>query len=191
MKKDEREILTRQMVFHKLAREAKRSMVGTLLICFLGIVLFGMMSLMSLSLPYVTTKTKILAILPIPLHIIICAFFLVRALLRLFKAKRGEFTVVEDVLTEVTDNQFNLIQLIMYGGRHTLLGNKAHLRHVFQFESGKTFIANAEEYKNTRLGTAAQFSSPGDSFFLVFYNDSPSKIILLFSSKIYNYTGDK
>ena len=105
----------------------------------------------------------------------------------MIKAKRGNFTVVEDILTEVKDNQFNLIQLIMYGGRHTLLGNKAHLRHVFQFESGKTFIANAEEYKNTRLGVAAQFSMPGDTFFIVCYNDAPSKIILLFSSKTYTY----
>ena len=191
MKKDEREILTRQSVLKKLAYEAKRSMVGSLLMCILGMVFFGMMCLILLSLPYVTTRTKIILGLLLVPYFIACAFFFVRALLILFKAKRGEFTVVEDILTEVKDNQFNLIQLIMYGGRHTLLGNKAHLRHVFQFESGKTFIANAEEYKNTRLGTAAQFSSPGDIFFLVFYNDSPNKIILLFSSKIYYYKGDK
>ena len=191
MKKDEREILTRQTILNKLVYEAKRSMVGSLLMCVLGAVIFGMMSLLLLTPSYVTIATKLIVGILIALYCIACAFFFIRAILRMIKAKRGNFTVVEDILTEVKDNQFNLIQLIMYGGRHTLLGNKAHLRHVFQFESGKTFIANAEEYKNTRLGTAAQFSSPGDIFFLVFYNDSPNKIILLFSSKTYNYKDDK
>ena len=191
MKKDEREILTRQNILKKLIYEAKRSMVGSLLMCVLGAVIFGMISLLLLTPSYVTIATKLIVGILIALYFIACAFFFIRAILRMIKAKRGNFTVVEDILTEVKDNQFNLIQLIMYGGRHTLLGNKAHLRHVFQFESGKTFIANAEEYKNTRLGTAAEFSLPGDTFFLVFYNDNPNKIILLFSSKIYAYKAEK
>ena len=61
------------------------------------------------------------------------------------------------------------------------------LRHVFEFKSGKKFVANVEEYKNTRLGVAAQFSMAGDSFFVVSYDNSPDKIILLFSSKTYTY----
>ena len=165
-------------------------MVGSFLMCILGAVFFGMMSLILLSPSYVTTVTKIVVGILVSLYFGVCAFFFLRALLRMFKAKHGEFTVVEDVLTEVKDNQFNLIQFIMYGGRDTLLGNKAHLNHIFHFQSGKTFIANAEEYKNTRLSTAAQYSSHGDSFFLVFYNDSPNKIVLLFSSKTYSYKGD-
>ena len=64
-------------------------------------------------------------------------------------------------------------------------------RHIFKFKSGKIFVANAEEYKNTRLDTAAEFSLRGDNFYLVFYNDSPNKIILLFSSKTYNYKAEK
>ena len=191
MKKDEREILTRQSVLKKLMWEAKRSMVGSFMMCILGAVFFGMMCLILLSSSYVTTITKIIVGILVSLYFIPCAFFFVRALLRMFKAKRGEFTVVEDVLTEVKDNEFSLIQLIMYGGRHTLLGNKAHLNHIFHFQSGKMFIANAEEYKNTRLATAAEFSSPGDSFFLVCYNNSPDKIILLFSSKTYVYRDEK
>lgn len=74
-----------------------------------------------------------------------------------------------------------------HGRKHTLFGNKAHLNYVFKFQSGKMFIANAEEYKNTRLGMVAEFSLPGDTFFLVHYNGSPDKIILLYISKLYNY----
>ena len=185
MKKDEREILTRPTIQKKLIYEAKRSMIGSLLMCILGTMVFGMVSLILLFPNYVTFATKLIVSILVSLYFIACAFFFVRALLRMIKAKRGNFTVVEDVLSEIKDNQFSLVQLILYGGWHSLLGNKSHLNHVFKFQSEKTFIANVEEYKNTRLGKTAEFSSIGDSFYLVFYNDSPDKIVLLFSSKIY------
>lgn len=191
MKKDEREIITRQAILNKLVYEAKRSMVGSLLMCGLGFVIFGMISLILLMPPYVTIVTKLIVGILVALYLIACAFSFIRALLRMIKAKRGDFTIVEDVLAEINDNQLSILQLIMYGGKHTLFGNKAHLNHVFKFKSGKMFIANTEEYKNTRLGTAAEFSLPGDTFFLVFYNDNPNKIFLLFSSKIYAYKAEK
>lgn len=183
--KDEREVLTRQIVSNKLIWEAKRSMIGSLLMCILGAVVLGMMCLILLTPSYVTTVTKLIVSLFISLYFIVCIFFFARALFRMFMAKGGDFTVAEDILTEVNDNQLSIIQLLMHGGIHTLFGNKAHLNHVFRFKSGKMFIANAEEYKNTRLGAVAEFSLPGDSFFLVFYNNSPNKIVLLFSSKTY------
>ena len=191
MKKDEREILTRQNILKKLIYEAKQSMVGSLLMCVLGAVFFGMMYLLLLTPSYVTIKTKLIVGILIALYFIACAFFFIRAILRMIKAKRGNFTVVEDMLEEIKDNQFSILQLIMYGGLHTLFGNKSHLKHIFKFKSGKIFVANAEEYKNTKLGTAAEFSLPGDTFFLVFYNDNPNKIILLFNSKTYTYKNDK
>ena len=188
MKKDEREILTRQSIQKKLIYEAKRSMIGSLFMCILGAIVLGMIFLILLSLHSVTLAAKLIVGILVSLYFAACAFFFVRALLRMLKAKRGDFTVVEDALSEVNDNQFNLLQLVLYGGWH---GNKAHLNHVFKFQSGKIFIANVEEYKNTRLNTAAEFSLVGDSFYLVFYNDSPDKINLLFSSKIYVLKEDK
>ena len=183
--KDEREVLTRQIILEKLVYEAKRSMVDCLLVSFLGAVIFGMLCLIFLTQPYVTTTSKVLVSLLISSYFIGCAFFFVRALLRMFKAKRGDFTVFEDVLTSVEDNKFSLIQFIFLGAR-----SKYHLRHVFQFRSGKKFIANAGEYINTRLATSAEFSLPGDVFITVFYNDAPNKIILLFTSKTYVYKKD-
>ena len=189
--KDEREILTRQTIFKKLTYEAKRSMIGALLMCILGSIVFGMMSLILLTPSYVTKATKLIAGILMAIFFIACAFFFVRALLRMIQAKHGNFTVAEDVLIDIKDNQLSILQLILYGGKHTLFGNKSHLKHVFKFKSGKIFVANAEEYKNTRLETTAEFSLPGDNFYLVFYNDSPNKIILLFSSKTYNYKVEK
>ena len=167
--------------------EAKRSMIGSLLMCIAGAILWGMLSLMLLGASHTTATARIILGGFFSIWFIACAFFFVRALFKMLKAKRGEFTVVEDVLTEIKDNQLSLMQLIIYGGRHTLFGNKAHLNHIFHFQSGKIFIANVEEYKNTRLGATAEFSLPGDSFYLAFYNDSPNKIVLLFSSKTYSY----
>ena len=194
--KDEREILTRQLVLQKLKREAQRSMVGAFLILILGSVLFGMLSLIcAVGLP---KDSGILKLLPVLLFIpvfITCIFLCVRALLQMLKAQRGDFTVVKENLTEVQDNQFNLIQfltdILLLGVIYKLSGNKSHIRHIFKFESGRQFIANVEEYKNSRLGVSAEFSLVGDSFFLVFYNDSPNKVILLFNSKTYNYKEDE
>ena len=185
--RDEREILTRQIISKKLIYEAKRSMVGALLISILCAIIFGMINLLLLSAHFISPTTKLVVnLLQLPVYVI-CAFFIVRAIINIVKIKRDAFTVVEDELVYVKDNEFSLLQLILYGGRHTLFGNKSHLRHIFEFKSGKKFVANVEEYKNTKLGSAAQFSMPGDSFFIVFYNDAPNKIILLFSSKTHTY----
>lgn len=186
--KDEREVLTRQTVVQKLKYESQRSMVGALMTLVLGGMFFGMLSLLCAF--GLSAELNMLKLLPLIFYIpvlIVCAVIFARALARMLKAQRGEFTVTQECLTAVKDNQLSLMQLIVYGGIHTLLGNKAHLNHVFEFESGKKFIANVEEYKNTRLDTAARFSLEGDSFYLVYYNDTPDKIVLLFSSKAYNY----
>lgn len=189
MIKDEREILTRQVITKKLIYEAKRSMIGSLMICILAALLFGMLNIMWFGFSDVPSAIRIIInLLQLPVYLA-CAFFFIRGIINICKVNRDAFTVVEDILTEIEDNQLSLKQLILYGGYDILLGSKSHLRHIFKFRSGKVFIANAEEYKNTGLAAAAEFSSVGDSFFLVFYNDSPDRIILLFSSKIYNYKG--
>ena len=181
--KDDREILTMQAIQKKLIYEAKRSIFGSLFMCILGVMSFGIISLIILAQPDVMFATKLLIIIIESPYFIVSAFFFVRALLRMNKAKRGDFTVVEDVLTEINDNQLSIIQLIMFGGWHSVWWNKAHFYHIFKFQSGKTFIANVEGYKKTKVNEAAKFSFPGDKFYLVFYNASPNKIILLFAAK--------
>jgi hypothetical protein len=185
--RDEREILTRQIISKKLIYEAKRSMVGALLISILCAIIFGMINLSLLSAHYVSPITKLAVnLLQLPVYAV-CVFFFVRAIINICKTNKGAFTVTEEELVSVKDNEFSLLQLVLYGGLDIISGNKSHLRHVFEFKSGKKFVANVEEYKNTRLGVTAQFSMPGDTFFIVCYNDAPSKIILLFSSKTYTY----
>ena len=185
--KDEREVLTRQVIREKLMWEAKRSIVNALMPLLLGALLFGMMCLLLFSFSQISTVTKLIIILFVSLYFIAVVFLLIRGILSLIKARQKDFTVAEDVLIDVKDNRFSFWQLLLHGGVATLFGNKAHLRHIFHFKSGKTFIVNVEEYKNTRLHTAAEFSSSGDPFFLVFYSDSPDKILRLYSCKTYNF----
>lgn len=179
---DERDVLTRPIITKKLQREAKRSMIGAALMCLMGVVFGGALLLLDFSSSTAAAGDALIGVW-IALWGLGCLVFFVRALLRMCKAGRGAFTVVEEALTEVKDHQFSLWQLILYGGWDILLGNKSHLYHEFRFESGKTFIANAEEFRNTRLGTAAEFSLSGDRFYLVTYDDRPNKIILLFSAR--------
>ena len=144
--KDEREILTRQIILKKLKWETKRSIVNSLLIFLLSGLFCGIFSLLlAVGLPPNAGIVKFLPLIFFMPVFIIGAFSFIRALLRMHKANRGDFTVAEDVLAEIRDNEFSFIQLIRYGGRRTFMGDKSHLRHVFRFESGKTFIANVQE----------------------------------------------
>ena len=179
---DERDVLTRPIIAKKLRREAKRSMVGAALMCLMGAVFGG--ALLLLDSPHSTANAgDVLIGALLGLWSLGCLFFFVRGLLRMYRAGRGAFTVTEDALTEIRDHQLSLWRLILFGGWHTLLGDRSHRYHRFQFESGKTFIANADEFKNTRLGAAAEFSLVGDRFYLVTYDNCPKRIVLLFSAR--------
>lgn len=183
---DERDVLTRPIIAKKLRREAKRSTVGAALMCLMGAVFGG--ALLLLDSPHSTANAgDVLIGALLALWSLGCLIVFVRGLLRMYRAGRGAFTVTEEALTEIQDHQLSLWRLILFGGWHTLLGDRSHRYHRFRFESGKTFIANAGGSKNTRLGVAAEFSLAGDRFYLVCYDDRPSSIVLLFSEKTHRY----
>ena len=177
---DERETLTRNIIFQKLLREAKRSMVGSVLFFVFGSLVLGMMYFMFVP------RSKAFAMFQAVSFVILaalCLVFFVRGALRMGKANRGEFSVEKDILIDVKDNQLNVWRLLITGR----IFSRSNYDHIFHFESGKTFVANSDEYQSTSLDATARFSLSGDPFFLVFYNDSPEKIVLLYSSKLYNY----
>lgn len=185
--KDEREILTRQAVSKKLTYEAKRSIVGSLLTCVLAFILFGMLKLVLPSFTYAKNMMIVLVyVFPLPIYAG-CAFYFIRGTINYININKGAFSVVEDELVEIKDNELSLFHLLMSEGRGILAGQRNHLVHVFKFKSGKKYVVNAEEYKHTKLDAVAQFSNPGDSFYVVFYNHSPNKIILIFSAKTHTY----
>ena len=182
--KDEREVLTRELVSQKLKREAKRTMFGALMTFILGSIFFGLVSLMVLAVskPGSIAPAVVSSVLFSALAVY-CVVMLILAAIKLGKTGRGEFTVYEDVLVEIKDDQLNVF-LALLSGR---IFDKDSYEHIFKFESGKTFVANSGEYRNTRLGASADFSLPGDVFYTVFYNDSPNKIVWFYSSKSYRY----
>ena len=182
--KDKREILTKDLVAGKLMHRAKQSMVGSVLMLALTSLMFGMI--------YVMTKmsrTPSADVAVIVESVIATAFFagclfcFIRGVLRYRKARKGEFSVIEDVLTDVKDMQFSPWQMLLSGR----IFARSNYQHVFTFQSGKVFVANNATYIGARLETASKFSLPGDTFFLAVYNDSPDRIRLLYSAKSYQY----
>lgn len=174
---DEREVLTRDIIRKKLIYDAKRGIFNSLFLLFLSALFLGALYLISL---------KIIILVLLSIWAVGCLFFFVRAILRMMKAKRWEFTVDEDTLRSIHDDKFSWWRFaINFGNRYHR--RRDDLEHVFEFKCGKKFVAGAAEYQNTSVDTAAKISFEGDKFFLVYYNDDPDRLIFIFSSKIYNY----
>ncbi len=191
--KDERELLTRELVARKLMRDSGSSVITSILLFFLASLLSGMMYALFSSLS--DLLAALVVGIPFAAVTIVFAFFVIRDVLQRRKARHGKFSIVEDELVEMHEDRFSIRQTLLYGNRiniwHILLNKRLFARssyeHVFQFKSGKRFVANSEAYQNTRLETAAQFSMPGDTFYIVTYEDAPDKIVWLYSTKIYRY----
>ena len=125
--KDEKEVLIRQTVYQKLIRECKRSMVGSFLLSLFGALIFGMQYLLvvcsSSSVPLVVHVIEAVAFVG---FVGACAFFFLRAVLRLGKARREELLVVEDRLESMYDERPNLLRMLLTG-RISSLSNYDHV----------------------------------------------------------------
>ena len=188
--KDKREILNRDIIQQKLIREAKSLIIGaTLLLVPISIVL----GLLYLVVCYSTSPNSFLSIFLLVALIgsaIIFGIDIIRGAIQLCKACRGEFTIVEESLIKMENFKFSFWQLFLrFDLRFPIrsLIHRPYFNHIFEFESGRKYIVNADEYKEAHANTAAQISQVGDKLIVVSYNDNPKKVIRIFSSKIYHY----
>ena len=188
--KDTREILTRDILQQKLIQEAKRLIIGaTLLLVPISIIL----GLTYLVVCYSTSPNSFLSIFLLVAIIdaaIIFGIDIIRGAIRLCKARQGEFTIVEENLIKMEAFKFSFWQLFLrFDLRFPILSliHRPYFNHIFEFESGRKYIVNADEYKDAHVNTAAQISQVGDTLLVVSYNDNPRKVIRIFSSKIYHY----
>ena len=188
--KDNREILTRDILQQKLIQEAKHLIIGaTLLLVPISIIL----GLTYLVVCYSTSPNSFPSIFLLVAIIgaaIIFGIDIIRGAIRLCKARRGEFTIVEENLIKMEAFKFSFWQLFLrFDLRFPILSliHRPYFNHIFEFESGRKYIVNADEYKDAHVNTAAQISQVGDTLLVVSYNDNPRKVIRIFSSKIYHY----
>ena len=188
--KDTREILTRDILQQKLIQEAKHLIIGaTLLLVPISIIL----GLTYLVVCYSTSPNSFLSIFLLVAIIgaaIIFGIDIIRGAIRLCKARQGEFTIVEENLIKMEAFKFSFWQLFLrFDLRFPILSliHRPYFNHIFEFESGRKYIVNADEYKDAHVNTAAQISQVGDTLLVVSYNDNPRKVIRIFSSKIYHY----
>lgn len=188
--KDERELLTKAIVQQKLIREAKRTIIGNALLLLLGVFVYGVMFSLLLIPSWNAKLFLIFIAVPFVLLSIIPLIHIVKGSVQLGKARRGEFSIVEDRLTKMEDHKFRFWRfLLRFDLRAPVMSfiRKPYYEHVFHFASGKQFVIDAYEYENTHMGTVAQFSQAGDKLIVAFYNDTPEHIVMLFSPKIYHY----
>ena len=188
--KDNREILTRDILQQKLIQEAKSLIIGaTLLLVPISIIL----GLTYLVVCFSTSPNSFLSIFLLVAIIgaaIIFGIDIIRGAIRLCKARQGEFTIVEENLIKMEAFKFSFWQLFLrFDLRFPILSliHRPYFNHIFEFESGRKYIVNADEYKDAHVNTAAQISQVGDTLLVVSYNDNPQKVIRIFSSKIYHY----
>lgn len=181
--KDEKELLTRKTVFEKLVRDSKRFIISVLIQLAVYLLFCG---IAYLSLTAIFSGAYIVAIVIECLLLVPAIEFLyliIRELLRIKRATDGEFTISEDCLQKVETAKPNLWRIFLRGR----LLSKINFDHVFEFRSGKKFVANCAEHRNTRINAAASFSAPGDLFYVVCFNNSPNTIVWIYSAQTHKY----
>ncbi len=181
--KDERELLTRKTVLEKLVRDSKRYIVSVIICLLVYLVFFGIVHVLLTSIFSDAYVVAIVVECLILVPAIEFLYLIIREMLRIRLATNGEFTISEDYLQKVETAKPNLWRIFLRGR----LLSKSNLDHVFEFKSGRKFVANCAEHKNTRINAAANFSSQGDLFYIVCFNNSPQSVVWIYSSKTYYY----
>ena len=187
---DQKEILTRDIVQQKLIGEAKRRAIGAALILAPILVALGLMYLLAIATTSPTSFLAIFMLVALVGAIIISGIDILYGSIQLYKARKGNFSIAVESLVKMEDFKFSIWQfLLRFDLRFPILSllQRPYYNHIFEFESGKKFVANAYDYKETHVNTAAQISNVGEKMIVVVYNSNPDRIIMLFSPKIYNY----
>lgn len=188
--KDNREILTRDILQQKLIQEAKHLIIGATLLMVPISIILGLTYLVVCYSTSPNSFPSIFLLVAIIGAAIIFGIDIIRGAIRLYKARQGEFTIVEENLIKMEAFKFSFWQLFLrFDLRFPILSliHRPYFNHIFEFESGRKYIVNADEYKDAHVNTAAQISQVGDTLLVVSYNDNPRKVIRIFSSKIYHY----
>lgn len=184
---DERKVLTKDIVREKLVREAKRAIIGPTFIFLLGFIVLGLPGILLVkTMPSLSLFGAVLGFAFCGLAFV-CAFKIKRGSKLFGEAGCGDFVIAEERLAKIDDHKLSVWQALLRFDIRFPIITKDYYEHIFEFESGKKFVVNAGEYKDTHIGAVAQFSQIGDVLLVVSGADAPEKIIMLFSPKIYKY----
>ena len=180
-KQDEREVLTYQKISKKLQHSAKANIAMSVVF----LILFSFLSLCMFFITKGIVRYIVLALLDIPFGLF-CIASIVMEAIKLYGAKNGEFSVVRERLEYVEASKPSFRQFLFWIlTQRGFVSREYYLRHIFHFESGKEYIISVNA--SMASDVAAEFSMPGDTFFVVFFNSRPNKIALVYNEKIYNY----
>ena len=188
--KDNREILTRDILQQKLIREAKHLIIGATLLLIPISIAFGLLYLLACVTTSPNSFLSIFLLVALIGAAIIFGIDIIRGAIQLCKARQGEFAIAEESLIKIEAFKFSFWQFFLrFDLQFPILSliRRPYFNHIFEFESGRKYIVNADEYKETHVNTVAQIAQVGDTLIVVSYNNNPRKIIKIFSPKIYHY----
>ena len=156
--KDTREILTRDILQQKLIQEAKSLIIGATLLLVPISILLGLTYLVVCFSTSPNSFPSIFLLVAIIGAAIIFGIDIIRGAIQLRKARRGEFTIAEESLIKIEAFKFSFWQLFLrFDLRFPIISliHRPYFNHIFEFESGRKYIVNADEYKETHVNTYA------------------------------------
>ncbi len=177
--RDKRELLSENFLREKLEKRAKDYFLIAVVYCPLMLLPLTLLYFLLRWLFYQMGVGMLVPNLALAASIMVLAYSSVVALRDTCRQRKalqnGAFSVIEDKLESI---------------RHVPTSHARRSRHrsyndEFHFESGKIYTINSDAIRGTRLHSAIEFSSKGDPFYLVVYDDRPDKPVLMYSARSY------
>ena len=173
---DHREIITYKDFASNLKKNmltSKRMIIALMIACTVPICIPLPMMIMGGVYEY-----AIVVSIPIALIIGYTVYLSIICMRQAGKINDGHFKVREDVLVSA------------YLRKRTVRTHRSAIEiqeYVFDFESGRQFIARTTKRDGTRLEFAGKHSNKGDVFYVVTFDDEPNEVVLAYSGAIFQY----
>lgn len=175
-KEDHREIITYKDVANNLKKNmltSKRMVIALMIAGTVPICIPLPMMIMGGVYEY-----AIVVSIPIALIIGYAVYLSIICIRQVSKINDGHFKVREDVLVSA------------YLRKRTVRTHRSAIEiqeYVFDFESGRQFIARTTKRDGTRLEFAGKHSNKGDVFYVVTFDEKPNDVVLAYSGVLFQY----
>lgn len=173
---DQRTVLSAAFLKNDLAKAAKTELLRAILPFISALFFLGMMGIIVTIIPGFICQT-VLPILFISYPFVFLGYRIALYVIALKKINNAEYTLVEDTLERIEEEEFNLGRYIVATVTFNYVaGLISALETVFYFEdSGKVTVSRKK----------AEYSQKGDKFILVFYGGKTKKLAKIYSQRQY------
>ena len=176
MATDQRTVLNEAFLKKDLANAAKNELLRTMLPFVSSLFILGMIALMLSALLSGILQT-VIPLLLVLYPFVFLAYRVVLYVMALYKINHAEYTLAEDTLERIAEEEFNLGRYIVAAVIFNYVaGLISALETVFYFEDyGKVPVSKKK----------AEYSQKGDKFILVIYNGKTKRLAKIYSQRQY------